>query len=82
MSSKFEFTLSSQTSIDVYISSGWQSSPHDESYEIAIKGQNYVKIESEKFLSLSTFTAAVKVNGIEFYWNKFHQNKLMASFDI
>ncbi|CDW88293.1 serine carboxypeptidase [Stylonychia lemnae] len=79
---KYEFTLSSKQPIDLYISTGSDSDPNEFSHDLAFKGQNYMTIQSDHFPSLSTFVAAVKINGIDFYNNAFHLNNLIAKFDV
>ncbi len=42
----YEFILSSAFPMDIYISAGWQSDPNEFHYDISLKQQNYVKLNS------------------------------------
>ncbi|CDW87058.1 serine carboxypeptidase [Stylonychia lemnae] len=78
----YEMVFSSQMPLDIFISSGWQSDPNEFQYDLAFRQQNYIRITSKQFPNFETFTAAVKVNGIEHYSTTFHQSNLNVKFDI
>ena len=78
----YEFTISSQLAFDLYISSGSDSNPNELNYQLAYRRQTYLKINSDAFPSLSTFTALIKVNGIDHYNTVFHQSPIIASFNF
>ncbi|CDW84139.1 kex1 protein precursor [Stylonychia lemnae] len=78
----YEVVFSSQMPIDIFISSGWQSDPNEFKYDLALRQQNYVRLTSKQFPNFETFTAAVKVNGIEHYSTTFHQSNVGVKFNV
>lgn len=82
MGQTHDFTLSSNFPLDVYVMAGDHSDPNEFEFDAAFKQQNYVRFTSDQYPSFATFTAAVKVNGIDFYSNKFNQPSFTAKFNI
>jgi hypothetical protein len=78
----YNFTLSASQPLDIYLISGAESDPNEFNYDTAIKKQNYVQISFTQFPFLATFTAAVKVNGLDYYANKFNKVTLQAKFSV
>lgn len=66
--------------MDVYLTAGLNSEPTQFKNDFELRKQNYIKISSSSFPSLNTFTAAVRVNGIEYNGNIYHQTAVKASF--
>ena len=78
----YEFILSSSQRLDVYVSAGINSDPNELNYDLAFRSQTYLKLTSDDFPNLTTFSIQVKVNGIEFYSNVFHKGLVSASFNF
>ena len=78
----YEFTLSSTYPLDVYVTGGENSDPNEFAFDAAFRQQNYVKFSYDQYPSFATFTAAVKLNGIDYYQNKFNQPSFQAKFIV
>jgi len=78
------FTLTSTEPMDIYISGGTETAvtPIEFTNDAAFKKQSYVSFAFSQFPQLSSFTAAVRVNGLEFYTNRFQEVHLNAKFTI
>jgi hypothetical protein len=66
--------------MDIFIVAGTMREPTEFANDMEFKGQTSIKITSRAFPALTSFTAAVKVNGNEYNGNVFHQSVLRAWF--
>lgn len=66
--------------MDVYVVSGTTKEPTEFSNDLEFKRQTSLVLASQSFPSFTTFTAAVRVEGLEYNGNVFHQHVLRASF--
>jgi len=58
--------------MDVYVVSGNVREPTQFSNDLELKGQTRVTLSSSAFPSFTQFTAAVRVNGLEYNGNVYH----------
>lgn len=58
--------------MDVFISYGMTGEPTEFNNDLEFKKQNYLKISSSTFPTMTRFIAAVRVNGFEHNGNVFH----------
>ena len=66
--------------MDAYLVSGTVREPTQFANDLEFKGQTQLTISSKAFPTLTSFTVAVRVNGIEYNGNVFHQHVLRAKF--
>ena len=66
--------------MDVYLSAGVNAEPTQFKNDFEFRKQSQVTIASSSFPSLTSFVAAVRVNGVEFNGNIYHQSVTKATF--
>lgn len=76
----FVWTLSSQSTLDIFITTDMTSDPNEFTNEIEIRKKSYFQISSAAFPKLQNFVAAVRVNGYQPNGNVFNASKLRVSF--
>ena len=77
---QFVFSLSSSNPMDIYISMDPDVDVNEFSHDIEIKKQTKFTLRSGSIPGLTTFTAAVRINGANFKENLFVNSTVLSSF--